>query len=571
MHQRWSQARSLLTPSAAGLTDRPRRLPRPRAARAVLLALLWWGACALGALSALSAPQRAAADPGQTVYWRIQTNANPEVKERLIKALSKVLSQAEETHLLTDAQVAKHISTRALHIPDCYESARGCESLPMHLIAALQVDGLVVANLDAQSQTVTLRYWRASGGTPKEVSRTGAELVPTIRESVSALFTLEAILRLESEPAGANVFINGNFIGASPVAVRLGEGQHALRFEAEGYVPRREEVVLGAAEEAALSVRLEPILTQITVLTGAPNADVYLNDLLRGRAGEPFEIIPGSHALELRAAGYHPIGMRFTVAPAQRVTYRFAMLKQVEDPNLLRERAIAPYRLYVRPYYGLSSQSVAFSDSRFSVAGRDFAPVTYNGASRMDTTQNGFGVAAGYVFGPWGLMLLDVSGAWASPSGDVQMLSAGESLTATNAQFSRVSVRALQGTARYFWGGFSVEGITGLGVGFDSLTLDTPLGAAELNETRFFWSLNAQARYHWHEQWYASAGYFTELDFGGDRGLRHGLQLGVGFFLPWLTGHPDEVTQEDAAPDVLPSEPIPEIPELPPAPQEASP
>jgi hypothetical protein len=521
---------------------------------------------ALLALLALAAAGRAAADPGQIVYWRIQTDANPEVRERLQRALSKVLGQAEELHLLSEPQLVKHIGTRTLQVPDCYESARGCESLPMQLISALQVDGLVVVDLDAEGKQMTLRYWRASGGTPKEVIRSGDEMHALVRESVGALFTLEAILRLDTVPTGADVYINGNLVGPAPVAVKLGEGQHALRFEAPGYVPRREEVVLGAAEEVTMSARLEPILTQLTVLTGAPNADVYIDDLLRGRAGEPFDIAPGRHNLELRAEGYHPIGMAFDVAPAQRITYRFAMLRRVEDPSLLRERAIEPYRLYVRPYYGLALQDIAFSGSRFEAAGRSFAPSSYEGARRLSTTQHGFGVAAGYVFGYWGVMLLDVGGAWSSSDDNVQMLSGGESLTATELRFSRVSVRALQGTARYLWGGFSVEG---LGVGFDSLALSTPLGQTELNETRFFWSFSGQARYHWHEQWYASLGYFAELDFGGDRGIRHGLQAGVGFFLPWLTGHADEPARADRAPDLLPAdliEPAPAPPTQPPAP-----
>lgn len=522
-----------------------------------------WLLCAV-VVWAVAGEGRAWADNQQTVYWRLQTNANPEVRERFIKALERVLGQAEEQHLLTEAQLARHIGQHTLQIPDCYESARGCESLPMHLIQALQVDGMVVAEFDAPSQTVTLRYWRSSGGTPKEIAKKGEDLQAVIRDSVSSLFTLEAVVHLESEPDGAKVYVNGNFIGQAPVSVRLGEGQHALRLELDGYEVLRDSVALSAAEERAVKLRLEPILTQLTVLTGAPNADVFVNDLFRARAGEPFDVIPGEHNMELRAPGYNPIGMVFKVAPAQRLTYRFAMLRTVEDPDLLRERRIEPYRLYVRPYYGLHFQNVGFTDNTFSVQGREFYPAAFDGASQLSTSQHGLGVAVGYTFGPWGLMLLDVSAAWSQFDGDVRLQSAnsGETLSGSDAAFSRVSIRALQGTLRHFWGGLSVEGVTGLGVGFDTLSLNTPLGAAEFSNTNLFFSLAAHARYHWHEQWYLSLSYGLEVDFGGDRGLRHGMQAGIGFFLPWLTAHPPEASQEDAAPDELPTEPAPEIPGL---------
>jgi hypothetical protein len=65
-------------------------------------------------------------------------------------------------------------------------------------------------------------------------------------------------LRVESRPAGAQVWVDGALIGTAPLVLsRLGTGAHAVRLELPGYRPWFTSVTINPGEQARVAASLE--------------------------------------------------------------------------------------------------------------------------------------------------------------------------------------------------------------------------------------------------------------------------------------------------------------------------
>jgi len=67
-----------------------------------------------------------------------------------------------------------------------------------------------------------------------------------------------AVLNIESTPVGAQVFIDGDFKGKTPVALELSAGKHEVRLTSPGHYDWEAQVQLNEKEETPLAVRLIP-------------------------------------------------------------------------------------------------------------------------------------------------------------------------------------------------------------------------------------------------------------------------------------------------------------------------
>jgi len=67
-----------------------------------------------------------------------------------------------------------------------------------------------------------------------------------------------ARLSVRSLPAGSMVWVDGLFVGTTPVELELALGAHQVELDATGMKTHRQAVELGARQLRELSVRLEP-------------------------------------------------------------------------------------------------------------------------------------------------------------------------------------------------------------------------------------------------------------------------------------------------------------------------
>lgn len=172
-------------------------------------------------------------------------------------------------------------------------------------------------------------------------------MVPAERGQLRPIqLTLSAIvgqLSVASQPAGAHVRSDaeGADLGVTPSKLELPVGEHRLTFSAPGYVEQSRLVVVREGQNPDFFVKLSREASTVSVLSVKGNpagARVLLDGVELGRS--PFshpDISPGTHAIDVSAAGYEPWHGRVAFEPgaATRVDFK------LQDP---KERAWRGWR-----------------------------------------------------------------------------------------------------------------------------------------------------------------------------------------------------------------------------------
>ncbi|RPJ11062.1 MAG: PEGA domain-containing protein [Deltaproteobacteria bacterium] len=113
-------------------------------------------------------------------------------------------------------------------------------------------------------------------------------------------------LLVRTEPAGANVYVDGNLAGVTPQESKgLVPGSHRVRVEKEGYEVSEKEVMVKANERVEVSVSLKRVLGSLVIQTEPTRANVYIDGKSVGLSPhEAKEVSPGSHRVRVIKEGY---------------------------------------------------------------------------------------------------------------------------------------------------------------------------------------------------------------------------------------------------------------------------
>ena len=177
-------------------------------------------------------------------------------------------------------------------------------------------------------------------GAAMEVS---ANLVPLV--NYGSLF-------VDSTPRGADVYVDGNYQGTSPVTVgSLSEGPHQVELHLAGYevLTVTEDVVAGQAR--VLNLNMVPYSSSsaagsIDITSSVPGALVYLDGVYKGstQSQNSFNVIavsPGSHSILLSVPGYADFTQTVQVNPGQ-ISYVNAVFTPAssvpQSPAIPRDR-----------------------------------------------------------------------------------------------------------------------------------------------------------------------------------------------------------------------------------------
>jgi tetratricopeptide (TPR) repeat protein len=119
-------------------------------------------------------------------------------------------------------------------------------------------------------------------------------------------FVLGGTVKLLSIPSNARVFINGKLAGNTPLNTnRLPIGSHQVRFSKDKYSDKTITVLIERGQEKEIKVRLLEKKGSLAISSDPSDADVYLNDELKGKT--PFFLygLPiGEYSVRLSKAGF---------------------------------------------------------------------------------------------------------------------------------------------------------------------------------------------------------------------------------------------------------------------------
>ncbi len=219
------------------------------------------------------------------------------------------LSFALAGYLTKDVFLSLHEGERLTH-QETLEEERGLLLLKSDPSGCrIRIDGLAVGetprffgNLSTKdAHTVVLT--KAGYQDQKFVVRfSGRE--PLVREEKMVLDS--GTLSCVSDPAGAQVTVNGLVRGVTPLTVSgIPKGQALVKIGKAGYGEDVREVRLNAGETQTLSVALKALPGTLHLVSNPPKATFYVNDVLRGVSPLSIpDLPPGDYVVRCEKEGY---------------------------------------------------------------------------------------------------------------------------------------------------------------------------------------------------------------------------------------------------------------------------
>lgn len=149
-----------------------------------------------------------------------------------------------------------------------------------------------------------------------------------------ALQRADGLVFIRSQPSGANVTINGEFRGQTPVELALPPGRaHELTLFRSGFNSASRRIETRPNEEQDITVPLVPITSTVKIIASPSDAELYVDGNFKGVANQTLELIAASQIIEIRQEGYVPYTGSFTSRPGLEQELR-VNLQSLEEARL---------------------------------------------------------------------------------------------------------------------------------------------------------------------------------------------------------------------------------------------
>jgi formylglycine-generating enzyme required for sulfatase activity len=137
------------------------------------------------------------------------------------------------------------------------------------------------------------------------------------RQSLNVVLTPSwAPVSFSSEPAGAEVLVDGRALGVTPIELELTAGERDVELRLRGYNAWRDTLVVYADQpEVVPPVRLTQADGRVELITDPAGAVVSVNGEFRGQTPLTLHLDPGrQHSINLSKPGYEPVTETLSVA-----------------------------------------------------------------------------------------------------------------------------------------------------------------------------------------------------------------------------------------------------------------
>jgi tetratricopeptide (TPR) repeat protein len=170
---------------------------------------------------------------------------------------------------------------------------------------------------------------------------------------IQAGIAQSAKLQVDSEPIGAMVFLDGRYVGLTPLTIDgVALGKHLLKLIKHGYKPWVNAIDVGE-EENKVSVRLSQYKPSSISITSVPTGvSVYLDNVLKGKTPIVLtDIEPGRHTIRLEHEDFIPYQSEVNLKEGEQLNID-ARLESKNELYLIGEINANPEN--VRAYYELA-------------------------------------------------------------------------------------------------------------------------------------------------------------------------------------------------------------------------
>ena len=145
------------------------------------------------------------------------------------------------------------------------------------------------------------------------------------------LLPADGMLELSSQPGGANVTVDGEFRGRTPITLSLDpDGEHRVAVFKPGYERAVRNIALAAEEVQELTLRLKPRLGEVQVRVLPRDAEVFVDGRPVGQGTQILKLPAFEQTLEVKLEGYRSYRQRFTPRPGLKQDIPVSLLTEEE-------------------------------------------------------------------------------------------------------------------------------------------------------------------------------------------------------------------------------------------------
>jgi hypothetical protein len=494
-----------------------------------------------------------------TTAWIIRRTSLAQTRQATFrKGLRDALRTHSGTHIVGRADLAELVSQNAATVPTCLFGVKTCGSALSVTLEHLDVDTLVRLEVDPADDAGTTDKVRASytlvdrTGEPRRQMDVAGESTRDLAFAiVRDIFDATATIRVTSTPSEADVFIDDERIGSTPLEQRVPIGQHSYRVELNHHATQTGEVELSADSTRSIDVALEPNPATLQVQGAPDGAVVFIDGEERGLARDPVELKPGDHALTVRADGYSPVEQQVQAKPGDSLQVTAPLERESRWLKDIATDAIASNRYILRFSGSFGLHKTTFRDARTDIDNGqlEFGGFrTDNGIRPLSDTVRrtalplGMQLDLGYSGRNLGVILASMSYSGASMNRKAELIrrtdSGRQPIGATVEGVRRFQLRPLQIRYRHFFKNFVPTIEAGTGISFQWVRVrpnDTDRREV-LHHTEAFWTIGAGAQYFFTPRIFILGRYNVQDYFNAGRGVEHVLNIGAGMTFPNVFG-----------------------------------
>jgi hypothetical protein len=227
--------------------------------------------------------------------------------------------------------------------------------------AHVYVDGKYIGRTPArveldEGQHFATFYWQNQVRTETFFVTAGRTVV------VTANFIQKTMLNITTTPPGAQIFLDGSFIGVSPIQVEVQPGQHTVLATMPGYSAAQQSFTVAPGETKTVNLALNPEQATLKVYSSPAGASIYVNGQYRGvapSAGLTLTLTPGTYTVEARLSGYQDASTTVTLNPGESRSITLTLLPRKATLNIFTNPVGAS--IYVNGNYVGTTRSTGLS------------------------------------------------------------------------------------------------------------------------------------------------------------------------------------------------------------------
>jgi formylglycine-generating enzyme required for sulfatase activity len=147
----------------------------------------------------------------------------------------------------------------------------------------------------------------------------------------------DAVVQIITIPEKANITVNGEYIGQSPIEAALTPGmQSEVNAFKPGYTQTSRSLNLNSGEDATIRLQLKSETASVSIYSNPSDAKVYIDGKLNGEANQTIDLTTTPHTIEIRKLGYVEYKTTITPRPgiAQQINVQLKTLEQAKIESI---------------------------------------------------------------------------------------------------------------------------------------------------------------------------------------------------------------------------------------------